>query len=331
VNGSDRLPPDFLPLTPSRRLTVTSADGARLAVQIHEGDGGGIPPTVVLVHGWTLSATFWVRVVRRLVPDLRVVVYDQRGHGRSGPVPDGGFTPAGIADDLAAVLRAAVPDGERAVVAGHSMGAMALVAFGARHRHLLHDRVGAALLASTGVEQLLGRTAVLPGLRGRSGAREALDGSAPARLGPLRTTITRRALGDARSLHRMPLRLARATLVRTTMSPTATPQERAFCTDLVLACPERSYQGFGEMLASLDLSADLPMLDVPARVLVGTADRLTPPWHARRMATALPRSRGLIEVAGAGHMTPLTAPGAVAGAIRELADGWRGASVRAAG
>jgi pimeloyl-ACP methyl ester carboxylesterase len=36
------------------------------------------------------------------------------------------------------------------------------------------------------------------------------------------------------------------------------------------------------------------------------------------MAAALPCSLGLLEVPGAGHMTPLTAPGAVSAAIREL-------------
>jgi len=313
-------PADFLPPTPARRLTLFRPDGARLAVQVHEpppprstADRGSSPRTAVLVHGWTCSTTFWVRVLHRLTPHLRVVVYDQRGHGRSSPVPAGGFTPEALAADLAAVLEATVDsdgdsggDGRPVVVAGHSMGAMALVALAGRHPDVLHRRVGAALLASTGVEQLMGRMTVLPHLgRPDSPAVEAL---------------ARRTIGDARALHRLPLRLARASLVRATMSRTATPVERAFCTDIVLACPQRTYEGFAEMLGDLDLSADLPRLDVPTAVLVGTQDRLTPPWHARRMLAALPCPTGLVEVPGAGHMTPLTAPDAVAAAVRDLAE-----------
>jgi pimeloyl-ACP methyl ester carboxylesterase len=319
-------PPDFLPPAPARRLTVRSADGTRIAVQLHEPqavapvDGAtraGNRPTVVLVHGWTCSTTFWVRVVHRLRPDLRVVVYDQRGHGRSGPVPDGGFTPGAVAADLAAVLDATVAPGERAVVAGHSMGAMALVAFAGRYPDQLHRQVAAGLLASTGVEQLMGRMAVLPRLRHDP---RAADGSRDGRpVGARAEALARFTIGSGRSVHRMPLRLARATLVHATMSRSATPAERAFCTDIVLACQQRTYQGFAEMLGTLDLSADLRRLDVPATVLVGTRDRLTPPWHARRLAAALPRPVGLVELPGSGHMTPLTEPDVVATEIRRLA------------
>jgi len=316
-------PADFLPPTPSRRLMVRSADGVRLAVQIHDPAAGtpAAAPTVVLVHGWTCSTTFWVRVLHRLRPHLRVVVYDLRGHGRSDAVPDGGFTPDALAADLAAVLAAVLgpsssdgtdgTDGAgRVVVAGHSMGAMTLVAFAARYPRELHRHVAAGLLASTGVEQLMGRMTVLPHL-GRPSGRSSDS--------PTFEALARRTIGDARALHRLPLRLARASLVRATMSRTATPLERAFCTDIVLACPQRTYEGFAEMLATLDLSADLPRLDVPVSVLVGTQDRLTPPWHARRMAAALPHPLGVVEVPGAGHMTPLTAPDAVTAVVRDLA------------
>jgi pimeloyl-ACP methyl ester carboxylesterase len=310
---SPRLPEDFRPPTPSRRLVVRSTDGTRLAVEVHgepldgSGDGSGHDPrpTVVLAHGWTCSANFWVRVVRRLRGDLRVVVYDQRGHGCSQVVRAGGFTPDALADDLAAVLTATVPDGGRAVVAGHSMGAMAVVALAGRHPDVLADRVGAALLASTGVAELVGRMAVLP-------RRER---TVPSRV---REQLVRQGMADARALHHMPLRLARAAVNFIALAPGATRVEREFTADVVLACPVATYVGFAEMLAALDLRADLAALDVPAAVLVGTRDRLTPPWHAHRMATALPNPAGLVEVQGAGHMTPVTAPDAVSEAVRGL-------------
>jgi pimeloyl-ACP methyl ester carboxylesterase len=57
---------------------------------------------------------------------------------------------------------------------------------------------------------------------------------------------------------------------------------------------------------------------VPAIVICGDRDRLTPIWHARRMAAALPHSLGLVTVPGAGHMTPVEAPRAAAEAVRRL-------------
>lgn len=318
-----RLPDDFRPVTPSRRLVVRSSDGTRLVTEVH-GDADGDPsrPTVVLVHGWTCAASFWVRIVHRLRGEARVVVYDQRGHGRSQGVNTGGFTPSALADDLAAVLAETVPAGRRAVVAGHSMGAMALVALAGRHPDVLHDRVGAALLASTGVAELLGRMAVLPARKHRGLPEDPLVvGTAPAtatRGSRAREQVLRSGMADARALHRLPLPVARAAVNRITLAPSAGRAERTYNADLVLACPLATYAGFADMLAGLDLLVDLGRLDVPTLVLVGTHDRLTPPWHAHRMVAALPRPVGLVEIPGAGHMTPLDTPDAVADAIRRL-------------
>lgn len=65
------------------------------------------------------------------------------------------------------------------------------------------------------------------------------------------------------------------------------------------------------MLAELELTGEVSRLDVPTAVVAGTADRLTPPVHARRMASVLPDFRGLTELPGLGHMTPVEDPGAV--------------------
>jgi pimeloyl-ACP methyl ester carboxylesterase len=56
---------------------------------------------------------------------------------------------------------------------------------------------------------------------------------------------------------------------------------------------------------------------VPAVVLVGGRDRLTPPEHGRRIAAALPDAE-LVEVEVAGHVLPLEYPGVVTGGLRRL-------------
>ena len=67
--------------------------------------------TVVLTHGWSLSSSSWEDVAEMLVaadPAVRVLAYDHRGHGGSATGP---ASIEALADDLAAVLRALVPDG----------------------------------------------------------------------------------------------------------------------------------------------------------------------------------------------------------------------------
>jgi pimeloyl-ACP methyl ester carboxylesterase len=88
---------------------------------------------------------------------------------------------------------------------------------------------------------------------------------------------------------------------------------------IIQACDRRARAAWGHVLARLDVTAGVRRLDVPTRVLVGQADRLTPPVHARQVARQLPRLAGLTELPGVGHMTPLETPGGVAALIRKLA------------
>ncbi len=98
-------------------FTVVSS-GATLA---GEEAGEGIP--VVLLHGLTATRRYVVMGSRALERSgHRVVAYDARGHGASGPAPD---PHAYDYDDLVEDLRAVLNDRgiDRAVLAGASMGA----------------------------------------------------------------------------------------------------------------------------------------------------------------------------------------------------------------
>lgn len=318
-----RLPDDFIPPVPAERITVVSPDGVRLAVQVHGRPGA---PTVVLAHGWALSAGYWSRVIRRLRTDLRVLAYDQRGHGRSAKVPTAGFSTDALADDLAAVLTATVPAGDRIVVAGHSMGAMTLLALAARRPQMLHQAVAGGVLISTGVEQLLARSRILPRRRSTvpglpADQEEREFKTRPNRFERWADQRVRRGLTDPRRLERIPAPVLRSIITRITLSPVAGPAEQSWTTEVVSACPASTVSGFATMLGDLDLSTAVARLDVPTLVLVGGADRLTPPWHAHRLAAALPCCLGLVEVPGVGHMTPLQAPDAVAAAVRRVVIG----------
>jgi pimeloyl-ACP methyl ester carboxylesterase len=85
---------------------------------------------LLLVHGWGGDGREWSPHAEALADGFRVLVPDLRGHGRS-EVPDEGNTPAEMADDLAALVRAA---GAGPVVAvGHSMGVQVVNLLAVRH------------------------------------------------------------------------------------------------------------------------------------------------------------------------------------------------------
>lgn len=279
-------------------LTVPSADGTRLAVRVYGPDGA---PTVVLAHGWTCSAQYWTPQLAALAGEARLVVYDQRGHGRSEPVHGARFDADALAEDLQAVLDATLSAGERAVLVGHSMGAMTIVAWAGAHPEEVDQRVSAALLASTGVGDLVSRSLLLP---------------APTALAAVRE-LAGRALLAAPTAAGPPSPASRRGVRYVALSRQASEAEVAFCERITLACPAPVRAAFGRSLRTLDLRAAVAALTVPTVVVVGTADRLTPPVHARELVDALPDAR-LVELPGVGHMSTVAAAEVVNDLIREL-------------
>ncbi|KUO08699.1 SDR family oxidoreductase [Streptomyces sp. DSM 15324] len=82
-------------------------------------------PVVVLVHGYPDSKEVWSEVAVRLADRFHVVLYDVRGHGRSGaPRPlRGGFTLEKLTHDFLAVVDAVSPDRPVHLV-GHDWGSV---------------------------------------------------------------------------------------------------------------------------------------------------------------------------------------------------------------
>ncbi|MFG2588933.1 alpha/beta fold hydrolase [Streptomyces sp. NPDC048438] len=278
-----------------REPSVVSADGSRIHVELHGPEGA---PAVVLVHGWTCNTRFWDAQVRDLAVDHRVVVYDQRGHGRTPDPGPGGYSTRALADDLEAVLKATLAPGQKAVLGGHSMGGMTLMA--AAGRAAVRDHGAAVLLCSTGSSRLTAESLVLP-----------------LRAGALRTRMTAAVLGARAPLGPVNA-VSKAILKYATMGRGSAPERVEACARIVHACPRGARVAWGHVLAELDLEARLRELRLPTAVIAGTEDRLTPPVHARAIEAALPQSLGLTELAGMGHMTPVEAPEAVTAKLREL-------------
>jgi pimeloyl-ACP methyl ester carboxylesterase len=66
-----------------------------------------------------------------------------------------------------------------------------------------------------------------------------------------------------------------------------------------------------------DSTGFLPEIGIPALVVVGDRDVLTPPADSEAMAAAIPGAK-LVTIPGAGHLAPMERPKAVAGALAEF-------------
>src|SRR5881628_1352773 len=99
----------------------------------YESFGSG--PTVVLLHGGNLDRRMWDEQVTVLAPHFRVIRYDARGFGRSGPA-DTAFQ--AHADLYALLRRLAV---RRASLVGLSLGGRIAVDFTLDHPEMVYKLV----------------------------------------------------------------------------------------------------------------------------------------------------------------------------------------------
>lgn len=288
---------------PSQVHRVESFDGTHLHAEV---TGPERAPTIVLAHGYGLSLHAWHHQRRDLSDEYRVVAYDQRGHARSEQAASGDYAISALGRDLAAVLDALVPDGRRAVVVGHSMGGMGLLAFVDGYPELVEERLAGAVLVDTTGSDVLAGAVVSTGIA----ALSVLERQVVDRAFRLLGRGSRAAVGNDLSFL-----LTRAF----GLSKGASPATVAFTEELLIACPTGVKAALGPTLTGLDLAAAAPLLTVPAVVLVGADDRLTPVAAARRLADALPLAGPLVVLPGAGHMAPLEAHERVTAAIRALA------------
>lgn len=290
--ASPSLEPEIIP--------VTSADGTELYVCAY-GDPDAAP--IVLSHGWVCSTAFWNPQVNALAEKYRVITYDQRGHGRS-PIGTTPLTPDVLADDLSAVLAATVRDGRKAEIVGHSMGGMSIVAWARNYPQQVEQYASSVLLASTGTDRLVAETTLIP---------------LPQRFPRVPVPVGKAILGATLPMPVSPM-TARA-IKYIALAPGSTRAEVEFCGRIAGECHPRTRGGWGTAMSTLDITDGLKNLTVPTTVLVGSADRLTPPSHARRLAQVLDDAghlERLIVLPGIGHMTTVEAVADVNAEIERL-------------
>lgn len=282
ATGEDPCGPEGISLPEGTTGTVTTDDGAELDLLV-AGPADG--PTVVLPHCWTGTKEIWAPVARRLVADgHRVVLYDQRGHGRS-TLGSGPMSTDRLGDDLLAVIDAV--GGTDLVLAGHSMGGMTIQALAASHPEVVRDRVRGIVLVATAAH-------VFPRPLPAGLVAPLLGDAATTRIARRGLAVTRGAVGvEAHEAH-----------VQVTY-------------DAFAATSGAARAGFLVAMTHMDYRDGLADIAVPTTVIVGTHDRLTPLARARLLAGRIPLAE-LVVLPGLGHMLPLEAPEVVAAAIAEL-------------
>ncbi|MFD2421091.1 alpha/beta fold hydrolase [Amycolatopsis pigmentata] len=235
---------------------------------------------LVLLHAFPFDARMWDPVRRSLAARLRLITPDQRGLGRT-PLPETDREPSldDAARDLLALLDRLELD--QVVLGGCSMGGYVTMAM----LRMAPERVGGLVLVDT---------------------RASVDAPEAAR--------NRRALADRAEAEGVEGWLAETMLPNLLSGDAPGAVADTVRAQIASQPPAGVAWAARAMAVRPDSSGVLAEAGVPALVVVGERDSLTPPDDARAMAAALPESE-LVVVPGAGHLTPLEAPEAVSSAI----------------
>jgi pimeloyl-ACP methyl ester carboxylesterase len=244
--------------------------------------GSGRP--VVLLHAFPLSKAVFHPQLTGLADRCRVVTPDLRGFGDSAGPGDAEPSLDLMADDVAALLDRLGMDS--CVLGGLSMGGYVVMSMLRRHP----DRVAAVVLMDT---------------------KAAADDRAAREN---RERVARAVLDDGgQVLHPMLDSLLGET----------TRRERPGVVDQVTgwldaARPDAVAWAQRAMAARPDSFETLAGADVPAFVIVGEEDTLSPHADALAMAGAFPAPAPVYVMPSAGHLPPVETPDAVTGALADV-------------
>ena len=227
----------------------------------------------------------WAPQVKALAGRMRCIALDHRGFGESAAEPP--YTMDRYADDAIGLLDA-LDIRDPVVVCGLSMGGY--VSFALWRRHAV--RVRALVLADTRP------TADTPdGRRNRAAVIELARTRGSAAVAELQAPT----LLSSRTVERRPELLETVRTMITAQSADG----------IVGACEA--------MMDRPDSTGMLGSITVPALVVVGTDDGITPPANAEEMHRAIPGSR-LERIPNAGHLSNLERPAAFNAILAEFLD-----------
>jgi len=247
------------------------------AVDVREAGSG---PALVLVHGYPLDGAMWSGVARTLATRFRVLKPDLPGRGENPAAASGDIE--GYADFLETLVKTlASPVG----LAGFSMGGYVTLALLRRGP----ESIRAVALVDTRAEA--------DDEEGKKKRDEAIATVREEGVAKIADGMVPRLLSEAALANRDLVERVRRVILRQK--------------------PETVASDLSAMRGRRDATDMLAGLGLPALVLVGENDTLTPPALSEKMAAAIPGAK-LVTIPGAGHLTPMERPGAVAAALGEF-------------
>jgi pimeloyl-ACP methyl ester carboxylesterase len=295
---------EALPL--GRTVPVRSCDGTRLHTEVF-GPEDGYP--IVLAHGITCAIRVWACQIADLANDYRVIAFDHRGHGRSEvPRRRGNYSLDFLAADLDAVLAATLDRGERAVIAGHSMGGIAITSWAERYPRRVRRRADAVALINTTTGDLLRNVQFVP---------------VPPQLADIRVFAAGTLLKTfgAAPLLRAVDRPSRRFVTMMAVGRDADPAIAEFIYELFTSTPPAGRGGWARVLVDTlgPRHIGLKNLTVPTLVIGSEKDRLLPMVSSRHIASEVPNLASFVELSG-GHCAILERPDEVNKHLRLLID-----------
>ena len=240
----------------------------------------GIGPTLVLIHGYPLDGAMWSSVARQLSDRFRVLKPDLPGRLDNPTTPEGSI--ASYADFVQAVIASAdAPVG----LAGFSMGGY--VAFELMKRRPVS--VQALALVDT--------RAAADDEAGKANRQAAIATVRAEGVGPIAEAMLPKLLSPEGMKRGDLMERVRRIILRQT--------------------PQTIESDLAAMRDRADSTDFLTQLTLPTLVVAGEHDVISSPAESRAMAEQIAGAR-FVEIAGAGHLTPLEKPAAVAQALGEF-------------
>lgn len=244
----------------------------------------GVGPAILFVHGFPLDHTMWSEQIVEFSKTYRVIAPDLRGFGGS----DGALYAVSMeqfADDLSGLLQAMQV--ERPVAfCGLSMGGYIAWQFAFRHQEWLGRLILCDTRAAADSPDAAANRLKMADIVTREGPE------------PIAWAIMPK-LFAATTIERQPAIVER---VRQTVLATA---------PMAIAAAQRG------MAVRPDVVSQLPTINVPALIIVGEHDAISPPVEMKTIAEILPNARYVV-INDAGHMAPLENPIAVNAAIHKF-------------
>ena len=239
----------------------------------------GTGRTLVLVHGFPLDHRIWQAQLEGLSGVCRVIAVDLKGFGKSRS--NEAFTIDSMADELVLFLKGV--NAYPCVLAGLSMGGYIALSLASRHPEAL---AGLIIISS-----------------------KSQDDPPAAKEGRQKMAQLAQEKGSVAVAEQMlPRMLAEQT-------SKGNPELVAKMRQIMEACPANTIANASfAMRDRADRTADLPGLNMPVLVVLGSGDSFLPVEGGRRMAEACRNGR-FVLVEGAGHMPCMEAPAATNAAI----------------